>query len=107
MYINFVKISFFLIFEKDLSPVLTKIFIFFLPYLFYKTRTTGEVISRINDLGDVKESISKMIEDMLWRACPLIIIKCYFFAVRFAVKREEKYRQTLYLATIDLVGAFS
>jgi ATP-binding cassette subfamily B protein len=32
-----------------------------LPYLFYKTRTTGEVISRINDLGDIKESISKII----------------------------------------------
>jgi len=31
-----------------------------LPYLFYKTRTTGEVISRINDLGDIKESISKI-----------------------------------------------
>lgn len=31
-----------------------------LPYLFYKSRTTGEVISRINDLADVKETISKL-----------------------------------------------
>ena len=29
----------------------------------------------------------------------------YFFAVRFAVKREEKFRQTLQLATIGLAGA--
>lgn len=31
-----------------------------LPYLFYKSRTTGEIISRINDLSDVKETISKL-----------------------------------------------
>ncbi|MBQ7136801.1 MAG: peptidase domain-containing ABC transporter [Bacilli bacterium] len=31
-----------------------------LPYLFYKNRTTGEIISRINDLSDVKESISRL-----------------------------------------------
>lgn len=31
-----------------------------LPYLFYKSRTTGEVISRINDLGDIKETISRL-----------------------------------------------
>lgn len=31
-----------------------------LPYLYYKNRTTGEVISRINDLGDIKETISKL-----------------------------------------------
>jgi len=31
-----------------------------LPYLFYKNRTTGEIISRINDLGDIKETISRL-----------------------------------------------
>lgn len=31
-----------------------------LPYLFYKSRTTGEVISRINDLSDIKDVISKL-----------------------------------------------
>lgn len=31
-----------------------------LPYLYYKSRTTGEVISRINDLGDIKETISRL-----------------------------------------------
>lgn len=31
-----------------------------LPYLFYKSRTTGEVISRINDLSDIKDVIGKL-----------------------------------------------
>ncbi len=31
-----------------------------LPYLYYKSRTTGEVISRINDLGDIKDTISRL-----------------------------------------------
>ncbi len=31
-----------------------------LPYLYYKTRTTGEVVSRINDLGDIKDTISNL-----------------------------------------------
>jgi len=31
-----------------------------LPYLYYKSRTTGEVIARINDLGDVKSITGKI-----------------------------------------------
>lgn len=31
-----------------------------LPYLFYKSRPTGEVISRINDLSDIKDVVSKL-----------------------------------------------
>ena len=31
-----------------------------LPYLYYKNRTTGEIISRINDLCEVKDTISKL-----------------------------------------------
>ena len=32
-----------------------------LPYLYYKNRTTGEVISRINDLCEIRDYISKLI----------------------------------------------
>ena len=32
-----------------------------LPYLYYKNRTTGEIISRINDITEVKEALSKII----------------------------------------------
>ena len=44
------------------NNLITKIFkhIISLPYLYYKSRTTGEVISRINDLGDIKETISRL-----------------------------------------------
>ncbi len=31
-----------------------------LPYLYYKTRTTGEIVARINDLGDVKDTITHL-----------------------------------------------
>jgi len=31
-----------------------------LPYLYYKNRTTGEIISRINDLCEVRDTISKL-----------------------------------------------
>lgn len=31
-----------------------------LPYLYYKNRTTGEVVARINDLGDIKDVISNV-----------------------------------------------
>lgn len=44
------------------NNLITKVFkhIISLPYLYYKSRTTGEVISRINDLGDIKETISRL-----------------------------------------------
>lgn len=31
-----------------------------LPYLYYKSKTTGDIISRINDLGEIKESLSRL-----------------------------------------------
>lgn len=35
-------------------------YIISLPYLYYKNRTTGEIISRINDLSTVKETLSNI-----------------------------------------------
>lgn len=32
-----------------------------LPYLYYKNRTTGEITSRINDISEVKEALSRII----------------------------------------------
>ena len=31
-----------------------------LPYQYFKTRTTGDVLSRINDLGNIKDTLSKL-----------------------------------------------
>lgn len=49
-----------------------------LPYLFYKNRTTGEIISRINDLSDVKESISRLFMTFF---VDLILIIFVFFTL--------------------------
>ena len=49
--------------DHELDHILIKdIFkhIISLPYLYYKNRTTGEIISRINDLCEVRETISKL-----------------------------------------------
>ena len=35
--------------------------IFSLPYLYYKTRTTGDVLSRINDLDGIKKNLCNLI----------------------------------------------
>lgn len=49
-----------------------------LPYLYYKNRTTGDVITRINDLNNVRELVSKffvsIIIDSLLMICVCIIL---------------------------------
>ncbi len=60
---NYVRNSLLNYIEHELDHVLVQdIFkhIISLPYLYYKNRTTGEVISRINDLGEVRDVISKL-----------------------------------------------
>lgn len=54
--------------------------ILLLPYNYYKNRTTGEVISRINDLSYIKNLISKIIltvflDFLVSLVCSLILIK--------------------------------
>lgn len=63
----------------DLSIITTTIDkIISLPYSYYKNRTTGEMISRINDLFYIKNVISKFILtiflDILLAVCTLIIL---------------------------------
>lgn len=63
----------------DLSIITTTIDkIISLPYSYYKNRTTGEMISRINDLFYIKNVISKFILtiflDILLAICTLIIL---------------------------------
>ena len=49
-----------------------------LPYLYYKSRTTGEVIARINDLGDIKETISRLFMTVF---VDLILVTFVFFTL--------------------------
>ncbi len=63
----------------DLSIITTAIYqIISLPYSYYKNRTTGETISRINDLFYVKNAISKIIVaiflDMILAIAIIIIL---------------------------------
>jgi len=51
-YIN-AKLDFFLMSETFKHMIL-------LPYQYYKTKSTGDVLSRINDLGSVKETLSRV-----------------------------------------------
>lgn len=51
--------------------------IILLPYHYYHNRSTGEVISKINDLGNVRDVISKIIVS-LFIDVPLLIISALF-----------------------------
>lgn len=50
-----------------------------LPYLYYKNRTTGEIISRLNDLTNVRNVISKFIISLLFDLVLLIISITFLF----------------------------
>lgn len=49
-----------------------------LPYLYYKSRTTGEVISRINDLSDIKQILGRVFMTIF---VDLILIIIVFFTL--------------------------
>lgn len=60
---NFIRNNLLNYINHELDHILIKdIFkhIISLPYLYYKNRTTGEIISRINDLCEVRDTISKL-----------------------------------------------
>ena len=51
-----------------------------LPYHYYRNRTTGDIISRVNDLGTVKDSLSKTII-LIIVDLPLTIISLLFLLI--------------------------
>ena len=52
-----------------------------LPHLYYKNRTTGEVISRINDLGEIRDSISHLIVTFLVDTVLLFFVIFFLFSI--------------------------
>lgn len=52
-----------------------------LPYHYYKNRTTGEMISKINDLSSVKESISKIILSFFIDLPLSMIALCFLYNI--------------------------
>ena len=54
--------------------------IFSLPYLYYKTRTTGDVLSRINDLDGIKKNLCNLIINFFVDGTLVIFV--FFFLCR-------------------------
>ena len=75
------KLLIFLNEKIDLS-LTTEVFkkIIYLPYNYYRNRTTGEIVSRFNDLEKIKEIISKIILTVL---IDLILVISTFILLKF------------------------
>lgn len=52
-----------------------------LPYLYYKNRTTGDIVTRINDLSNVKDLISHLFITILIDAMLLIFVLIILFKI--------------------------
>ena len=64
----------------DYSIITTSFYhVLSLPYLYYKNRTTGEVITRLNDLSDIKELISNLIVTLFADLLLLIVVLFFLF----------------------------
>ena len=72
-YVNFLSHKFdYTLINSSLTHILS------LPYLYYRNRTTGEVLTRINDLSEIRDYISNMIvtisSDLLLVIFSLIVL---------------------------------
>lgn len=52
-----------------------------LPYLYYKNKTTGEVLSRINDLSNIKELISNLFLTLFVDSLLIIIVFVFLYLI--------------------------
>lgn len=68
-----------------------------LPYLYYKNRTTGDIITRLNDLSNVKELISRLFITIIIDSLLIIII--LYFLIRID-------KQLTLIATIIMILYF-
>lgn len=66
-----------------------------LPYLYYKNRTTGEVVSRIQDLENIKDFIGKM-----FVTC---CIDSFLLIFSFMVLLKINHKLTLYLTLLTIL----
>lgn len=67
-------------FDEEITKI-TYEQIILLPYLYYKNRTTGEVISRIKDLSIIKEFLSKLIATITTDILTVIIFIIIMFSI--------------------------
>lgn len=74
----------FISFKLDYS-LITSVYshILSLPYSYYRNRPVGEVIMRINDLGELKDSVSQLIVTFLLDIFLIIITLIFLFMINF------------------------
>ena len=73
---NYIKNKYIFDIEKNISSHLNNTIIrkyFNLPYQFFKTKSTGEIISRLNDLNTLKNLFSQMIPNLFTNIILVII----------------------------------
>ena len=56
-----------------------------LPYLYYKNRTTGDIVTRINDLSNVKDLISNLFITILIDSTLLIFVLIILFGINVSL----------------------
>jgi len=52
-----------------------------LPHLYYKNRPTGEILSRINDLGEIRDIISHLIVTFFVDFILILFLICFLFSI--------------------------
>lgn len=74
----------FISFKLDYS-LITSVYshILSLPYSYYRNRPVGEVVMRINDLGELKDSVSQLIVTFLLDIFLIIITLIFLFMINF------------------------
>ncbi len=56
-----------------------------LPYLYYKNRTTGEVISRINDLSEIRQTLSQVFVTLFVDTILVTFVLIALFTINFVL----------------------
>lgn len=77
-----------------------------LPYLYYKTRTTGEVIARINELGTVKEMLGKLFMSIFVDLVLVIFVFCTLYSINSKLTMIGIIMILLYFVVIKLFNFF-
>ena len=67
-----------------------------LPYLYYKNRTTGDIVTRINDLSNVKELISHLFVTIFIDAVLLIVVMIVLLQINIKLTIIAIITMTLY-----------
>ena len=52
-----------------------------LPYVYYKTRTSGDIIKRITDISNIKDFITKIFLTIIVDGIMLVIVLCFLFKI--------------------------